>query len=218
MTLSTKLGVVEISTLWHFRLPLLIQMFIKVAFSPRLSVNPGRFAHFPVRPWVVSPTFPFAPSRFAPGLFRPLSRSPLSRFAFFPVRPRVVSPPYKILFLLLIFRPQKWYKALIFLLIGDFSWQRIRDVRRKLSILCGILKSNPSIYVCQTGSWFILSILRPYIAWASVTPKKRILYSSNFKYLLFLSSPLNPWTLQILTYIWHFHVFFPEIRLLLNWN
>ena len=37
MTLSPKLGVVEISTLWHFRLPLLIQMFIKVAASPRLS-------------------------------------------------------------------------------------------------------------------------------------------------------------------------------------
>ena len=34
MTLSPKLGVVEI---WHFRLPLLIQMFIKVASSPRLS-------------------------------------------------------------------------------------------------------------------------------------------------------------------------------------
>ena len=37
MTLSPKLGVVEISTLWHFRLLLLIQMFIKVASSPRLS-------------------------------------------------------------------------------------------------------------------------------------------------------------------------------------
>ena len=39
MTLSPKLhvGVVEFSTLWHFRLPLLIQMFIKVASSPRLS-------------------------------------------------------------------------------------------------------------------------------------------------------------------------------------
>ena len=37
MTLSPKLGVVEINTLWHFRLPLLIQMFIKVASSPRLS-------------------------------------------------------------------------------------------------------------------------------------------------------------------------------------
>ena len=37
MTLSPKLGVVEISTRWHFRLPLLIQMFIKVASSPRLS-------------------------------------------------------------------------------------------------------------------------------------------------------------------------------------
>ena len=35
--LIPKLGVVEISTLWHFRLPLLIQMFIKVASSPRLS-------------------------------------------------------------------------------------------------------------------------------------------------------------------------------------
>ena len=37
MTLSPKLGVVEISTLWHFRLPLPIQMFIKVASFPRLS-------------------------------------------------------------------------------------------------------------------------------------------------------------------------------------
>ena len=37
MTLSPKLGVVGISTLWHFRLPLQIQMFIKVASSPRLS-------------------------------------------------------------------------------------------------------------------------------------------------------------------------------------
>ena len=37
MTLSPKLGVLEISILWHFRLPLLIQMFIKVASSPRLS-------------------------------------------------------------------------------------------------------------------------------------------------------------------------------------
>ena len=37
MTLSPNLGVVGISTLWHFRLPLPIQMFIKVASSPRLS-------------------------------------------------------------------------------------------------------------------------------------------------------------------------------------
>ena len=37
MTLSPKLGVVEISTLWHFRLPLLIHMFIKVPSSPILS-------------------------------------------------------------------------------------------------------------------------------------------------------------------------------------
>ena len=37
MTLSSKLGVVGISTLWHFRLPLPIQLFIKVASSPRLS-------------------------------------------------------------------------------------------------------------------------------------------------------------------------------------
>ena len=37
MTLSPKLGVVGISTLWHLRLPLPIQMFIKVASSPRLS-------------------------------------------------------------------------------------------------------------------------------------------------------------------------------------
>ena len=37
MTLSPKLGVVEISTLWHFRFPLPIQMFIKAVSSPRLS-------------------------------------------------------------------------------------------------------------------------------------------------------------------------------------
>ena len=37
MTVSPKLGVVEISTLWHYRLPLPIQMFIKVVSSPRLS-------------------------------------------------------------------------------------------------------------------------------------------------------------------------------------
>ena len=37
MTLSPKLGVVGISTLWHFRLPLPIHMFIKVASSPRPS-------------------------------------------------------------------------------------------------------------------------------------------------------------------------------------
>ena len=37
MTLFPKLGVLEISTLWHFRLPLPIQIFIKVASSPRLS-------------------------------------------------------------------------------------------------------------------------------------------------------------------------------------
>ena len=37
MILSPKLSVVGISTLWHFRLPLPIQMFIKVASSPRLS-------------------------------------------------------------------------------------------------------------------------------------------------------------------------------------
>ena len=34
MTLSPKLGVVEISTLWHFILPLPIQMFIKVVSPP----------------------------------------------------------------------------------------------------------------------------------------------------------------------------------------
>ena len=82
------------------------------SFRP-LSRSPlSRFAQFPFRPEsfrtrVVSPTFPFAPES-----FRQLSRSPPSRFA----------PPYKILFLLLIFRPQKWYKVLIFLLIGEFSW------------------------------------------------------------------------------------------------
>ena len=37
MTLSQKLGIVGISTLWHFRLPLSIQMFIKAVSSPSLS-------------------------------------------------------------------------------------------------------------------------------------------------------------------------------------
>ena len=35
------------------------------------TTNPGRFAHFPVRPRVVSPTFPFAPCRFAHFPVRP---------------------------------------------------------------------------------------------------------------------------------------------------
>ena len=38
MTLSPKLGIVEMSTLWHFRLPLPIQtfiLFIKIASSPQ---------------------------------------------------------------------------------------------------------------------------------------------------------------------------------------
>ena len=35
MTISPKLGVVGINTLWHFRLPLPIQMFIKVASFPQ---------------------------------------------------------------------------------------------------------------------------------------------------------------------------------------
>ena len=35
VTLSPKLGVVEISTLWPFRLRLLIQMFIKIASFPQ---------------------------------------------------------------------------------------------------------------------------------------------------------------------------------------
>ena len=35
MTLSQKLGIVESSTLWHFRLSLLIQMPIKVATLPQ---------------------------------------------------------------------------------------------------------------------------------------------------------------------------------------
>ena len=80
-------------------------------------------------------------------------------------------------------------------------------MEKKLSILYGILKSNPAVFVCQPQSWFSLSILRPYIARASVTPKKRILYCSNFKYFLFLSFPLNPWTFQFLRYICHLHVF-----------
>ena len=45
MTLSPKLGAVGINTLWHFRLPLPIQMFIKVASSPRLS---GIGMHSPI--------------------------------------------------------------------------------------------------------------------------------------------------------------------------
>ena len=53
--------------------------------------------------------------------------------------------------------------------------------------------------------------------------KKRILYSSNFKYFLFLSFPLNPWTFQVLGYIWHFHVFVSQkfiyrIRIVYWWN
>ena len=82
-----------------------------------------------------------------------------------------------------------------------------KQKQNNTSILRGISKSNQAIFVCQPQSWFILSILPPYVAWASVTPNKRILYCSNFKYFLFLSFSLNPWTLQILRYIWHIHVF-----------
>ena len=50
-------------------------------------LGPGSFANFPFRPRVVSPTFPFAPSRFTPPpppeSFGPLSRSLPSRFAPF---------------------------------------------------------------------------------------------------------------------------------------
>ena len=160
--------------------PFATESFRPLSLSPRVVSPPGRFAHFPVRP--------------------------LSRFALFPVRPWVVSPPYKILFLLLLFRPQKWYKTLFFL---AYWWFFVITYKRwkKLSILCGILKSNPAVFVCQPQSWFILSILRPYIAWASETSKKRILCCSNFKYFLFLSFPLSPWTFQFLRYICHFHVF-----------
>ena len=61
--------------------------------------------------------------------------------------------------------------------------------KKKNSILCGILKSNPAIFVCQPQSWFILSILRPYVAWASATPKSvfyivRILNISYFCHFL----------------------------------
>ena len=49
MTLSPNLSVVEISTLWHFRLRLLMQMFIMIAFPPRLSgigmPSPTRWSH-----------------------------------------------------------------------------------------------------------------------------------------------------------------------------
>ena len=145
--------------------------------------NPGRFAHFPVRPCVVSPDFPFAPSRFAPGSFRPLSRSPLSRFAHFPVRLWIVSPPYKILFLVLLFRSQKWDKALIFLLIDDFSYYKrwkTTTTTTTTTAFYAVFRNVTKQFVCQPQSWFILSILRSYIAWAFVTPKKRILYCSNF--------------------------------------
>ena len=65
--------------------------------------------------------------------------------------------------------------------------------------------TQQSSYINRNPDWFSAFCVR--IAWASVTPKKRILYCSNFKYFLFLSFPLNPWTFQILRYIWHFHVF-----------
>ena len=45
MTLSPKLGVVKISTLWHFRLPSLIQMFIKIASS---LIQSGIGMHSPI--------------------------------------------------------------------------------------------------------------------------------------------------------------------------
>ena len=128
--------------------------------SDQTGWNPGRFAHFPVRPWVFSPTFPFAPSCFSPGSFRPLSRSPLSHFAHFPFAPASFRPPYKILFLVLLFRSQKWYKALIFLLIDEFwltyykRWKKKQTkkttafyaVFRKVIQQCSYVNRNPDLF------------------------------------------------------------------------
>ena len=44
--------------------PFAPESFRPLSLSPRVVSPPGRFAHFPVRPWVVSPTFPFAPESF----------------------------------------------------------------------------------------------------------------------------------------------------------
>ena len=46
--------------------PFAPESFRPLSLSPRIVSPPGRFAHFPVRPWVVSPTSPFAPESFRP--------------------------------------------------------------------------------------------------------------------------------------------------------
>ena len=46
--------------------PFASESFRPLSFSSRVVSPPGRFAHFPVRPWVVSPTFLFAPESFRP--------------------------------------------------------------------------------------------------------------------------------------------------------
>ena len=46
--------------------PFAPESFLPLSFSPRVVSPPGRFAHFPVHPWIISPTFPFAPESFRP--------------------------------------------------------------------------------------------------------------------------------------------------------
>ena len=46
--------------------PFAPESFRPLSLSPPVVSPPGRFAHFPFRPWVVSPTSPFAPESFRP--------------------------------------------------------------------------------------------------------------------------------------------------------
>ena len=139
------------------------------SFRP-LSRSPlSRFAHFPFRPEsfrprVVSPTFPFAPES-----FRPLPRSPLSRFA----------PLWNFISNIIIsaFKVVKSFDFLAYWWFFVITYKRWKKQnKKKLSILCGILKSNPAVFVCQPQSWFILSILRPCISHELLWHRKSVFY------------------------------------------
>ena len=177
------------------------------SFRP-LSRSPlSRFAHFPFRPEsfrprVVSPTFPFAPES-----FRPLPRSPLSRFA-----------PYEILFLVLLFRPQKWYKALFFLAYWWFfvitykRWKKnwaFYTVFWKVTQQSSYVKRNPDLF----------SVFCVHISHELLWHRKSVFYIVRILSISYFVISSEPMDISIFKIHMSFTCFcFPEIHLLLNWH
>ena len=95
--------------------PFAPESFRPLSLLPRVVSPPGRFAHFPVRPWVVSPTTLFAPESFRP----------LIKFCFW----------------YYYFGLKTGIKLWWFFVITYYKrWKK----KNKMSILCRILKRKPS--------------------------------------------------------------------------